>query len=125
MPGGFGPYLNGTMSRDAVPRLTDMAGREQFVASDDGFDVSLWDQPLGAEALAILIHEAAHARNMHHGKSFHDEVERLGGVAAEVMLRQGAEVRRNWPDFAGETLQSSGSVDRRASGLSRWFAGLA
>ena len=43
MPGGFGPYLNGTMSRDAVPRLTDMAGREQFVASDDGFDVSLWD----------------------------------------------------------------------------------
>ncbi|MGA7329930.1 MAG: hypothetical protein WBX25_36965 [Rhodomicrobium sp.] len=58
-----------------------------------------WRDPLGAEALGILIHEAAHARNVHHGRSFHDEVERLGGVAAEIMFSHGDYVRRNWPDL--------------------------
>ena len=58
-----------------------------------------WDHPLGAKALSVLIHEAAHARNMHHGKGFHDEVERLGGVAAEVMFHHGDEVRRGWADL--------------------------
>lgn len=60
-----------------------------------------WQRPLGAEALAILIHEAAHARNQHHGQGFHHEVERLGGVAAEIMLRHGDEVRRTWSELIG------------------------
>ena len=58
-----------------------------------------WQEPLGAGSLAILIHEAAHARNMHHGKSFHEEVERLGGVAAGIMFQHAEYVRRNWPDL--------------------------
>jgi hypothetical protein len=58
-----------------------------------------WKDPIGAEALGILIHEAAHARNAHHGKSFHDEVERLGGVAAEIMFHHAEYVRRNWADL--------------------------
>jgi hypothetical protein len=58
-----------------------------------------WKDPLGASALAIFIHEAAHARNTHHGKSFHEEVERLGGVGAEIMFQYAEYVRRNWPDL--------------------------
>ncbi len=56
-----------------------------------------WNDPLGAEALSILVHEAAHARNMHHGKSFNDEVERLAGVASEIMFEHGAQIRACWP----------------------------
>lgn len=55
-----------------------------------------WVAPLGAESLEILIHEAAHARNMHHGASFHDEAERLAGVAAAMMLRRADEVKARW-----------------------------
>ena len=58
-----------------------------------------WENPLGAEALGILVHEAAHARNMHHGKSFNDEVERLAGVASEIMFEKGSEIRNQWPDL--------------------------
>jgi hypothetical protein len=58
-----------------------------------------WENPLGAKALSVLIHEAAHARNMHHGKGFNDEVERLGGVAAEVMFRHADQIRRDWADL--------------------------
>ncbi len=58
-----------------------------------------WENPLGAEALGILVHEAAHARNMHHGKSFNDEVERLAGVASEIMFEKGLEIRKHWPDL--------------------------
>ncbi len=65
-----------------------------------------WNEPLGAKSLAILIHEGAHARNMHHGKSFHEEVERLGGIAAEIMFRHAAEIRRKWPDLVGNTVLS-------------------
>jgi hypothetical protein len=61
-----------------------------------------WKDPIGAEALAILIHEAAHAQNQHHGKSFHDEVERLGGVAAEIMFRHADGIRKDWPDLLGK-----------------------
>lgn len=40
----------------------------------------------------MLIHEAAHAMNMHHGHDFRREVERLAGVAASLMLRQSQEI---------------------------------
>lgn len=58
-----------------------------------------WREPLGAEALSILMHEAAHASNMHHGKSFHDEVERLGGVGAEVMYQHKEVICQQWPEL--------------------------
>jgi len=45
-----------------------------------------WQDPLGSKSLMILVHDASHARNMHHGKSFVEEVERLAGVAAAVMF---------------------------------------
>jgi hypothetical protein len=54
---------------------------------------SFWTDPVGAEALMILIHEAAHAMNMHHGRGFNEEVERLAGVAASLMYRQADLVR--------------------------------
>lgn len=55
-----------------------------------------WECPMGAEALSILVHEAAHGRNLHHGKGFHDEVERLAGVAAEVMFENADNIRGQW-----------------------------
>lgn len=54
---------------------------------------SFWIDPVGAEALMILIHEAAHAMNLHHGRGFNEEVERLAGVAASLMFRQADAVR--------------------------------
>ena len=60
-----------------------------------------WQEPFGAEALGILIHEAGHARNMHHGKSFVEEIERLAGVAAAVMIANHDEIMRNWPELIG------------------------
>lgn len=56
-----------------------------------------WREPLGAESLKILIHEAAHAMNMHHGYEFRVEVERLAGVAASVMFEHGGEIRERFP----------------------------
>jgi len=58
---------------------------------------SFWMEPLGAESLEILIHEAAHAMNQHHGFDFKKEVERLAGVAASLMLHRGPEIRRLFP----------------------------
>jgi hypothetical protein len=58
-----------------------------------------WLEPLGAETLKILIHEAAHAMNMHHGYEFRVEVERLAGVAAHVMFQRGAEIRAQFPEL--------------------------
>ena len=56
-----------------------------------------WQEPLGAESLKILIHEAAHAMNMHHGYEFRVEVERLAGVAASVMFQRGGQIRDLFP----------------------------
>ncbi|MGD9667839.1 MAG: ATP-binding protein [Hyphomicrobiaceae bacterium] len=67
-----------------------------------------WREPLGAESLSILIHEAAHARNMHHGKSFVDEVERLGGVAANIMLEFRDEITRQWPELSDYLFKANG-----------------
>jgi hypothetical protein len=85
--------------------------RKPFAAhwSDDNqltlaLDTScFWQRPLGAEALAILVHEAAHATHLHHGKAFQEEVERLAGVAAEVMLLRGEEIRQSWPALYAKT----------------------
>jgi len=52
-----------------------------------------WQDPLGAECLQVLIHEAAHAMAMHHGYEFREELERLAGVAASLMLQRGEEIR--------------------------------
>jgi hypothetical protein len=60
---------------------------------------SFWVDPQGAESLAILIHEAAHARNQHHGYDFRKEVERLAGVAASLMLHRGSEIRGLFPSL--------------------------
>jgi hypothetical protein len=58
-----------------------------------------WQEPLGAESLKVLIHEAAHAMNMHHGYEFRVEVERLAGVAASVMFQRGNEIRDRFPEL--------------------------
>ncbi|MEB3168261.1 MAG: ATP-binding protein [Synechococcaceae cyanobacterium] len=58
-----------------------------------------WRDPLGAESLQVLIHEAAHAMAMHHGLEFRQEVERLAGEAACLMLRRAEEIRRLFPDL--------------------------
>lgn len=55
-----------------------------------------WREPLGAEALMVLIHEAAHAMNMHHGYDFRREVERLAGVAASLMLTQSSTIQQRF-----------------------------
>jgi hypothetical protein len=60
-----------------------------------------WRQPLGSGSLAVLIHEAAHAMNMHHGYEFRLELERLAGVAARVMFLRGEELRCLFPDLCG------------------------
>jgi hypothetical protein len=58
-----------------------------------------WQEPLGAESLMVLIHEAAHAMNMHHGYEFRVEVERLAGVAASLMLHEGSRVFELFPSL--------------------------
>ena len=52
-----------------------------------------WQAPLGPESMMVLIHEAAHAMNMHHGLEFRREVERLAGEAASLMLHRSHEIR--------------------------------
>ena len=42
----------------------------------------LWDDPLGEEALGVIIHECAHDKSSGHGVEFRMEVERLGGKLA-------------------------------------------
>ena len=58
-----------------------------------------WRQPLGSESLEVLIHEAAHAMNMHHGYEFRVELERLAGVAASLMLHRSEEIRGLFPEL--------------------------
>ena len=60
-----------------------------------------WQEPLGPEALQVLIHEAAHAMQMHHGLEFRQELERMAGVAASLMLHRGAEIREWFADILG------------------------
>jgi hypothetical protein len=71
-------------------------------SSDNVLTLSLdqpcfWQAPLGPESLMILIHEAAHAMNMHHGYDFRREVERMAGVAASLMLHQSPQIRSRFP----------------------------
>lgn len=56
-----------------------------------------WRAPLGPDTLQTLIHEAAHAMNLHHVHDFRREVERLAGIAASLMLHRGEEIRRRFP----------------------------
>lgn len=72
-----------------------------------------WRQPLGSGSLAVLIHEAAHAMNMHHGYEFRLELERLAGVAARVMFLRGEELRCLFPDLCG----SAGAAEPGRSAL--------
>lgn len=72
-----------------------------------------WQEPLGPEALQVLIHEAAHAMQMHHGLEFRQELERMAGVAASLMLHRGAEIRERFADLLSTdacNLSGSGSL---------------
>ena len=101
--------VTGALALGNQPTLLNLMTFSTFLAhwsNDNRLTLALececfWERPIGAEALAILIHEAAHARNLHHGKKFTEEVERLGGVAAELMLHHGHDVRKLWPDLPG------------------------
>ena len=66
---------------------------------------SFWMEPLGAESLEILIHEAAHSMNMHHGYEFRKEVERLAGVAASLMLKEAVKIKALFPGLKHATYQ--------------------
>ena len=78
-----------------------------------------WQDPLGPEALQVLIHEASHALNMHHGLEFRQELERLAGVAASLMLHRGPEIRERFPDFLGgeRRREGLGAELRRMAGV--------
>ena len=67
-----------------------------------------WQEPLRPEALQILIHEAAHALNMHHGLEFRQEVERLAGEAASLMLHRSPEIHDRFPDLLGRERRREG-----------------
>ena len=85
-----------------------------------------WQEPLGPEALGILVHEAAHARNMHHGKGFVDEVERLAGVAAAVMFEEHAKIVDRWPGLVSDianNVQTSSDISTSKT-RSSWFGNL-
>jgi len=56
--------------------------------------------PFGADALAILVHDTAHAMNRRHGRSFNEEVERLAGVAAALMYQEADIVCVRWDSRA-------------------------
>ena len=56
----------------------------------------LWSEPLGAESLSTLIHEAAHHLNAHHGRDFHKEVENLAGRAARLMFDAAEDIRKRY-----------------------------
>lgn len=63
-----------------------------------GLDTAwLWSDPLGEQSLAILIHEAAHHQNAYHGRDFHQELERLAGRAARLMLISVAYIQSQYP----------------------------
>lgn len=66
---------------------------------------SFWTNPLGPESLQILIHEAAHAMNMHHGYDFRKEVERLAGVAASLMLKEAVKIKAIFPGIMSSNSQ--------------------
>jgi len=59
----------------------------------------LWQDPLGADTLATLIHEAAHHLNAHHGRDFHRELEALAGRAARLMLDRAQFVSQRYASF--------------------------
>jgi hypothetical protein len=63
-----------------------------------------WRAPLGPESLRVLIHEAAHAMNMHHGLEFRQELERLAGEAACLMLQRSDEIRRRFSDLLADSV---------------------
>ena len=59
----------------------------------------LWSEPAGERTLSVLVHEAAHHLNAHHGRDFHQELERLAGRAARVMLLSSSVVHDRWSDL--------------------------
>ncbi len=98
-------------------------GFSQFLAhwgSDNKLTLALdcecyWVEPLGAAALSIYVHEAAHAQNQHHGKGFHDEIERLAGVGAAVLFGHAAEIHARWPDLVAKAAAAVTEIGRTAT----------
>jgi len=126
--GGSGKPVTGALALGDDPTYLHM-GVGRFLAhwnQDNQLTLALecdcfWKNPLGAEPLAILIHEAAHAQNTHHGKSFHEEVERLGGVAAEIMFRHADGIRQDWSDLLGKATLAATPATRRGGWLGSLF----
>jgi hypothetical protein len=124
------PQVTGAVAIGRRPQLF-LAEISQFMAhwsSDNKLTLALdedcfWVAPTGAEALSVLVHEAAHARNMNHGAGFNDEVERLAGVAAAVMFEDADYIRQRWPEFV---LEGPHAIRARAAAkqASSWLTGL-
>lgn len=104
----FCQQLINSYSSSLLPVTGKLAlGKNQFVAhwsSDNELTLALdvdylWIEPLGAKSLEVLIHEAAHTMNMHHGREFRKEAERLAGVAANLIFTHGSLIRDKWTDL--------------------------
>lgn len=59
----------------------------------------IWIDPFDEDSLTTLIHEVSHCLNAHHGRDFHQELEKLAGRAARVMLLHANEIQQRWPDL--------------------------
>ena len=117
--------VTGNLALGRTPQLFSGAQYGTFLAHWSGTNVltlaidaeCFWREPFGAESLSILIHEAAHARNMHHGKGFVDEIERLAGVAAAVMFDERNLILSKWPELAdGKADFCDAITDREKTG---------
>ncbi len=83
--------------RPANASATWSAGNVLTLGLDEPF---LWrGRCINATTSKLLIHEAAHAFAMHHGRNFKDWVEKLGGIAMMVAYENHDEVVARWGDL--------------------------
>lgn len=99
-------YQNQAVCSVTLAILKDVDAIATWSSSDVltlGIDTPwLWTDPLGEGSLSVLIHEAAHHLNAHHGRDFHAEIEKLAGRAARVMLECADYVRSQYETIMGE-----------------------
>jgi len=52
----------------------------------------MWSTPIGAELIALVVHEVAHDQAFHHGADFTNEVEKMAGACGMVLLKADGEL---------------------------------
>ncbi|MGG6262861.1 hypothetical protein ACQ4M3_20835 [Leptolyngbya sp. AN03gr2] len=98
-----GPAVQGHLALGSKPKQfgTVISTFSAHWSSNNDLTLALevdcfWENPTGAESIQILIHESSHSLNHNHGRQFHREVERLGGVASEIMFLHSTYIRDRW-----------------------------